>query len=305
MEPPLLHLTRGTLNPKTLDQARTMHNAFVTEGPQPGIEVARSLGDLSHTLYTPAETTAALSDAKPGELLFIDYWAEPSGMETFFSNPFAQQAGERLFSSREESEWTPAPAAFTFQVPAPAGTPARFLRMLRAPVRSAEEATAVPGKLVWANLGAARRRGQLSHSLFVRPAGVIAARPASNARRSAGKNLPGPDRAGGDPHHRVLGDAGRAQRALRPCDRDQRPRRRVGRTAGGVGLGAGERLRRVVTELATPAIKLVARGPLTVSNLGAELGLSAATVRYYERLGAAPGARADRCRVQPVPPGRD
>jgi hypothetical protein len=188
MEPPVLHLTRGTRNPKTLDQARSMHNAFVIEGPQPGIEVARSLGDLSHTLYAPAENAGGLSDAKPDELLFIDYWAEPNGMEQFFS--FAEQAGDRLFSSREESEWAPAPAAFTFQVPAPAGTPARFVRMLRAPVRSAEEATAALGKLVWANLGAARRRGQLSHSLFVRPAGVIAARPASNARRSAGENLP-------------------------------------------------------------------------------------------------------------------
>lgn len=192
MELPVLHLTRGTLNLRTLDQARSMHNTFVTKGSQPGIEVARSLGDLSHTLYTSAENAGGLSDAKPGELLFIDYWAEPNGMETFFSNPFAQQAGDRLFSSREESEWTPAPAAFTFQVPAPAGTPARFVRILRAPVRSAEEATAALGKLVWANLGAARRRGQLSHSLFVRPAGVIAARPASNARRSAGENLPGP-----------------------------------------------------------------------------------------------------------------
>lgn len=36
MEPPVLHLTRGTFNPKTLDQARTMHNAFVAQGPQPG-----------------------------------------------------------------------------------------------------------------------------------------------------------------------------------------------------------------------------------------------------------------------------
>jgi hypothetical protein len=192
MELPVLHITRGSRNPKTLDQARTMHNAFVTKGPQPGIEIARSLGDLSHTLYAPAENAGSLSGAKPGELLFIDYWADPSGMEQFFSNPFAQQAGDRLFSSREESEWMPAPAAFTFQVPAPAGMPARFVRMLRAPVRSAEEATAVLGKLVWANLGAARRRGQLSHSLFVRLAGVIAARPASNARRSAGENLPTP-----------------------------------------------------------------------------------------------------------------
>jgi hypothetical protein len=102
METLVLHTTRGTLNPKTLDEARTMHNAFVMEGPQPGIEIARSLGDLSHNVYTPAEGVGSLSDAKPGELLFIDYWADPNGMEKFFSNRFAQEAGDRLYLSREE-----------------------------------------------------------------------------------------------------------------------------------------------------------------------------------------------------------
>jgi len=55
MDTPILHTTRGTLNPETLSEGRAMHNAFVTDGPQPGIEVARSLGDLSHNVYTPAE----------------------------------------------------------------------------------------------------------------------------------------------------------------------------------------------------------------------------------------------------------
>lgn len=192
MDPLVLHTTRGTLNPKTLDQARTTHNAFVTQGPQPGIEIARSLGDLSHTVYTPAAGTGSLSDAKPGELLFIDYWAEPNGMERFFSNPFAQQAGDRLYSSREESEWMPAPAAFTFQVPAPADAPARLIGLLRAPVRSAEDAIAVLGKLASTNLGTARRRGQLAHGLFVRRADVMTARPASNARRSGGQRVAAP-----------------------------------------------------------------------------------------------------------------
>jgi hypothetical protein len=36
MEPPVLHLTRGTRNPKTLDQARAIHNTFVTQGPSQG-----------------------------------------------------------------------------------------------------------------------------------------------------------------------------------------------------------------------------------------------------------------------------
>jgi hypothetical protein len=185
MEPLVLHTTRGTLDSKTLDEARALHNGFVTEGPQPGIEIARALGDLSHNLYTPAEGAGN----PPGELLFIDFWADPNGMETFFANRFAQAAGDRLFSSREESEWTPAPGAFAFQVPAPAGAPARFIGMMRAPVNSADHAITTLGKLVAANLATARRRGQLSHGLFVRVADVVPARPASNARRSGGETL--------------------------------------------------------------------------------------------------------------------
>ncbi len=192
METLTLHTTRGTLSPSTLDEARALHNSFVTGGPQPGIEIARSLGDISHNVCTPAEGTGSQSGAKPGELLFIDYWTSTDGMETFFANPFAQQAADRLFSSREESEWTPAPGAFTFGVPTPAGTPARFQGIMRAPVRSADDATAVLGKLVWASLSAARRRGQLSHALFVRPANAAAARPASNARRGPSESLAGP-----------------------------------------------------------------------------------------------------------------
>ena len=190
MEILTLHTTRGTRNPETLSEARIMHNTFVTEGPHPGIEIARSLGDISHNVYAPASEVGSLSDVTPGELLFIDYWADPDGMERFFSNPFAQEAGDRLFSSRDESEWMPAPAAFTFQVPARAGTPARFVGMMRARVRSAEEATTVLARLVSTNLRASRRRGQLSHNLFVRLAGVVADRPASNARRSRGLSDP-------------------------------------------------------------------------------------------------------------------
>jgi hypothetical protein len=188
----ILHTTRGILNPRTLEEARTLHNSFVTEGPQPGIEIARSLGDISHNVYTPAEGLGSLSDAKPGELLFLDYWTDLGGMETFFSNPFAVSAGDRLFASREESEWMEAGSAFTFHVPAPAGTPAGFVGLLRAPVYSAEDAIAALGKLFSTNLGASRRLGQLSHRLFVRHAAVMEARPASNGRRSAGVSVAAP-----------------------------------------------------------------------------------------------------------------
>jgi hypothetical protein len=191
MDAPVLHTTRGTLNPETLDDVRKIHNAFVTQGPQPGIEIARSLGDLSHNLYSPADGAGDLSDAKPDELLFIDYWAEPDGMETFFSHPSAQSAGDQLYASREESEWKTAPAA-AIQFPARAGAPARFIAMMRAPIRSADDTIAALQRLVSANLGAARQRGQLSHQPFVRHTTQMTARPASNTRRSNGENIAAP-----------------------------------------------------------------------------------------------------------------
>src|ERR1700694_5566037 len=195
MDTLVLHTTRGTLNPQTLADAGELHNAFVTQGPQPGIEIARSLGDLSHNLYTPADGAGDLSDAKPGELLFIDYWAEPDGMETFFSHPSAQEAGDRLYASREESEWKTVPAA-AFQFPARAGAPARFIAMMQAPIRSTDDTIAALARLFWANLGAARRPGQLSHHPFVRhTTEVTTVRPASNTHRSNGKNITAPTAA--------------------------------------------------------------------------------------------------------------
>ena len=188
METLILHTTRGMLNPQRLSEAQAMHNAFVTEGSQPGIEIARSLGDLSHNLYTPVEGLGKLSAASPGELLFIDSWADPGGMETFFSNPFAQGAGDRLYASREEAEWTPARDAFAFHVPAVAGTPARFVGMIRTPVRADSDAVTVLSEFTWTNLRTSRRLGHLSHQLFLRHAVVVEARPAANARRSGGEN---------------------------------------------------------------------------------------------------------------------
>ncbi|MFI6594851.1 hypothetical protein ACIBHX_01310 [Nonomuraea sp. NPDC050536] len=186
MEPPNLHITRGIIA-STLDEARAMHNAFISGGPQPGIEIARSLGDLSHNVYTPADGVDTGFAAKPDELLFVDRWAEPDGMEAFFSNPSAQEAGDRLYSSREESEWTPAPGGFTFWVPAPSGTTAPFIAMTRRPAPSASAAITALTEFAVSTLPAARRRGQVSHALFVRRADVIVARPASNARHDGGK----------------------------------------------------------------------------------------------------------------------
>lgn len=188
MQPLTLHLTRGVLA-STLDQTRGMHNAFVDDGPQPGREIARALGDLSHNVYTPAHGVDHALRAQPGELLFVDYWADTRGMETFFSNAAALGAADRLFTSREDAEWAVAPNGFSFSVPARHGAPPRFVAITRVAIRAADEAISALGKLVSAELAGARRRGQISHALFIRDADIASQRPAANTRRVQGKTL--------------------------------------------------------------------------------------------------------------------
>jgi hypothetical protein len=188
MEFPTLHLTRGTLA-ESLDQARAQHNAFSSNGPQPAIEIARSLGDLSHHAYTLAEGVDPALAAKPGELLYVDRWASPDTMEVFFANPAAQRAGDERFAEREEAEWSPAPGGPNYYLPAPGDTVPRFTVLTRATVASAADAVTALSELVLAGLPLARRRGQVSHALWVRHADVVAARPAANARRAGGERI--------------------------------------------------------------------------------------------------------------------
>jgi hypothetical protein len=48
---PALHILRGALRP-SVDGSRRMHNVFADGGPASAMEIARSLGDLSHNVYT-------------------------------------------------------------------------------------------------------------------------------------------------------------------------------------------------------------------------------------------------------------
>jgi hypothetical protein len=188
MQPLTLHFTRGALA-STLDDARAMHNVFVDDGPQPGREIARALGDLSHNTYTPAHGVDPALCGQPGELLFVDYWADTDGMETFFANPAARDAADRLFTSREDAEWAVAPNGFGFSLPACHDAPPRFIAITRAAIRSADEAISTLGKLISAELAGARRRGQISHALFIRDADIASRRPAANTCRTDGTTL--------------------------------------------------------------------------------------------------------------------
>ena len=166
MNAPVLLTVRGTLIPRSIEEARSLHNS--TAGSPQGIEVARSLSDLSHCVYAPAAGAGELSAAKPGELLFLDTWGDPAGLQQFFSDPRVQEQGGKMFSARDGSVWMPARGAFTFHVPPTAAKPPRFVGMMRAPVKSPEAAIAAFAQMVTTNLGVSRRRGLVSHGLYVR-----------------------------------------------------------------------------------------------------------------------------------------
>jgi hypothetical protein len=160
---PVLLTVRGTPLPKTLEEMRVIHNA--TAGSPPGIAAARSLGDLSHMVYAPFAVGGA---PVAHELLFLDYWVHPKGIMDFFSNEDVVQQGTKLFASRDATIWMPAEGSYSYSLPAPRGKSERFVGIVRGPIASPDAAIAVFRTADIAGQQEARRRGLLSHQIFIK-----------------------------------------------------------------------------------------------------------------------------------------
>lgn len=159
----LVFLTvRGSLVPKTRDAARHLHNE--TAGSPAGIAAARALGDLSHKVYEPVPNLGA----KEGELLFFDWWKTAEGIGTFFSDPKVHGMASQLFTQREATIWMPARGSFGFDLPAPASKSDRYVGIVRGKIENPERAIEIFKKAIGPSLSDARRRGQLSHQIFIK-----------------------------------------------------------------------------------------------------------------------------------------
>jgi hypothetical protein len=165
LESAVVLTVRGTLIPESLEAARTLHNE--TAGSEQGIAAARSLGDLSHNVYAPSARSPQ-SSAKAGELLFLDRWDNPKGIMDFFSNPHVQQQGGRLFSTRDATIWMPARGSFSYRLPAPKAKSDRYVGMVRGAIKSPEQAIAVFAGVDAKAQRDARRRGLVSHEVFIK-----------------------------------------------------------------------------------------------------------------------------------------
>ena len=126
-----------------------------------GVAGARSLGDLSHNVYT------GLGDST-GEILFIDIWNSLEGLGQFFANPQVQQAAGLLFAEREGVVWRPTSGFGDVHLPLPSGKSAQSVGILRATVSSLDKAAAAFTAYSAETLNRARAHGLASHAVWRR-----------------------------------------------------------------------------------------------------------------------------------------
>jgi hypothetical protein len=156
---------RGKYIPPSLESMRSVHNA--TAGSEQGIALARSMGDLSHNVFAPL-LKSKQAGAEAGEILFVDWWQNAKGLMDFFSNENIVQQGTKLFPSIDATVWMPARGSSSYTLPAPRAKGDRYLGMARGPIKSPEQAieTFASGDIKAQR--DARRRGLVSHQLFIK-----------------------------------------------------------------------------------------------------------------------------------------
>jgi hypothetical protein len=157
----ILLTIRGRLSPATLEEARKIHNE--TAGNPQGVAAAKSLGDLSHNVHVPVA-----DETKATELLILDRWNDPAGLQKFFSNVDVQKGGGMIFANRDPVVWTPAEECASFALPTPAGKGDRFVGTLRVTAKSRAAAAEAFDSVVRSSTNAARKLGQVSHEVFWR-----------------------------------------------------------------------------------------------------------------------------------------
>ncbi|HEY1557259.1 MAG TPA: hypothetical protein VGF94_20625 [Kofleriaceae bacterium] len=159
-ELPVTLAVRGTAI-RTGDAMRVVHND--TAGSPQGIAAARALGDLSHKVFTPKG-----GDAKPEELLFLDVWVDPAGIGKFFSHPDVAAQGAQLFKDKDATVWMPARGAYSYSLPGVRDRGDRFVGLVRGPIGSPEKAIEIFRGVDARAVTDARKRGILSHELFIK-----------------------------------------------------------------------------------------------------------------------------------------
>jgi hypothetical protein len=213
-----LFTVRGKLATSDLESGRKVHN--IAAGADQAVAAARSFGDLSHAVYVPIEPAGNGA----GDLLIIDYWNSPQGLQAFFANMPAPTAETNLFRERDAVLWQGTAGLPRINLPAPTGRNERYVGIARGTVASREAAEKTLTE--WARKS--RQRAYFARVVF----------PPVRARREA---IAGNRRGG-----RLVRRRRHGRGLCRPGG-DGVARRLVYRSAGHVGLAEARRqLGRVV-----------------------------------------------------------
>lgn len=149
---------RGTLASPIVETSRQIHNE--TAGSPEGVAAAKSLGDLSHMVYTPMDGSNGF--------LILDAWNSVDGLNQFFANPHVQEQAGQIFAQRDPVIWQSAEGFISYHLPAPYGKNDRFVGIVRGMLPSIEDGKRVHNALVSKFINKARSRGNLSHQAYLR-----------------------------------------------------------------------------------------------------------------------------------------
>jgi hypothetical protein len=150
---------RGKVAAPTVSDVRELHNA--TAGAPQGVAAARSLGDLSHNVYS------AVNDGSD-TILFIDHWNSLMGLGQFFGDPQVQAGAGQLFAERDAAVWGPTSGFGNHHLALPSGRSVVGVGVLRVDVTSFDAAAAAFTAYAAATINTARRYGLASHSTWSR-----------------------------------------------------------------------------------------------------------------------------------------
>lgn len=160
-----LFTVRGKPAASSLEGIRGAHNQVA--GSDMAVAMARSFGDLSHAVYSPADHTSGA----PKEMLFIDYWNSADGLMKFFSDPQVDQGGKLVFAEVDHVLWANTPGLPRVSLPAPEGRNERFVGLVRGTVASRDGAEKILMEATRKALNTNRAKGLMAREWYFRLTG--------------------------------------------------------------------------------------------------------------------------------------
>jgi hypothetical protein len=153
---------RGEMAPPDVETGRKVHN--VAAGSDQAVATARSFGDLSHAVFVPVQPNGS----GVGELLIIDYWNSPQGMQSFFAAMPPPTKETQIFKDREAVLWQSTPGLPSFNLPAPTGRNERYVGLARGKVNSRESAEKILTEALRKGANTSRAKGLMSREWYFR-----------------------------------------------------------------------------------------------------------------------------------------